>query len=165
MIDNIKTQDYEGSIGKWTRLIGIIGGVLLWAALAGTGRAADTKVLEGNPGRGGETMDLKPLLSQDRTTVVDFYSPYCLPCVQMAPLLDELAKRKPETAFVKLNINRSQVRGIDWKSPLTQQYRVKSVPYFMIFKPEGKLLAEGPEAQKIIIDWLQKAELLPKSGK
>ncbi len=165
MIDNIETRDYEGSMGKWTRLIGIIGGVLLWAALAGGGQAAESKVLDGNPGRGGETMDLKPLLSQDRTTVVDFYSPFCPPCVQLAPLMDELAKRKPETAFVKLNINRPQVQGIDWKSPLTQQYHLKSVPYFMIFKPEGKLVAEGPEAQKIIIDWLQKAELLPKSGK
>ncbi|RJR45989.1 MAG: thioredoxin [Deltaproteobacteria bacterium] len=165
MIDNLKTRDYEGSRGRWLRLIGIVGGVLLWAACAGGGLAAETKVLDGNPGRGGETLDLKPLLSRDHATVVDFYSPYCPPCVQVAPLLDELAKRKPETVFVKLNINRPQVRGIDWKSPLTQQYRLKSVPYFMIFKPEGKLAAEGPEAQKIIIDWLQKAELLPKSGK
>jgi len=118
-------------------------------------------VQDGNPGWTGETLDIKTLLRPGRTTVFDFYSPYCQPCVKMAPIMEKLAARKPEVAFVKLNINRKQVRGIDWRSPLAQQYRLKSVPYFMIFNPQGKLLAEGPEARKMIIDWLQKAGLAP----
>jgi hypothetical protein len=79
--------------------------------------------------------------------------------------MEKLAARMPEIAFVKLNINRPQVQGIDWRSPLAQQYRLKSVPYFMIFNPQGKVVAKGPEAQKMIKDWLQKAGLAPQAGK
>ncbi|MBI4644086.1 MAG: thioredoxin family protein [Deltaproteobacteria bacterium] len=150
---------------RWSWCVRIIGGALLWTILAGGCEASDPKVRNGNPGRGGETLDLKSLLSQGRTTAIDFYSPYCQPCVKMAPVLEKLAARMPEMAFVKLNINRPQVRGIDWRSPLAQQYRLKSVPYFMIFNPQGKLVAEGPEAQKMIKDWLQKAGLAPQAGK
>jgi thiol-disulfide isomerase/thioredoxin len=160
MIDKSKRGDYEKFMRKWSRFVRIIGGVLLWTILAGGCQLSGASpVLDGNPGRGGETLEIKTLLSQGRTTAVDFYSPYCQPCVQMAPVLEKLAARMPEIAFVKLNINRKEVRGIDWRSPLAQQYRLKSVPYFMIFDPRGRLVAEGPEAQKMIKDWLQKAGL------
>lgn len=159
MIDKSKRGDYEKFMRKWSRFVWIIGGVLLWAILTGGCQPSGPKVQDGNPGQGGETLDLKSLLSQGRTTAIDFYSPYCQPCLKMAPVMEKLAARMPEIAFFKLNINRKQVRGIDWSSPLAQQYRLKSVPYFMIFNPKGKLVAEGPEAQKMIMNWLQKAGL------
>jgi thiol-disulfide isomerase/thioredoxin len=120
---------------------------------------------DGNPGRGGETLEIKSLLSRDRTTIIDFYSPYCYPCVQMVPILEKLATRLPEVMFVRLNINRPEVKGIDWQSPLVQQYRIKSVPYFMIFNPQGELVAEGTAARQMLRGWLQKAGLVQQTGK
>lgn len=162
MIDKCQGCDYEGlrPLRSWTFLI--IAGALLWVFLAGGCQPSEPKVFNGNKGRGGETLEVKSLLRQDRTTVFDFYSPYCRPCLRLAPFLEKLAARKPEVAFVKLNINRPQVRGIDWRSPLSRQYGLKSVPFFMIFNPRGKLVAVGPEAKKKIQAWLQESGLLPR---
>lgn len=148
---------------RWSNLI--IGGALLWAVLAVGCQPSESKVRDGNPGRGGETLDIKSILSPNRTTVVDLFSPYCPPCVKIAPILEKLAARMPEVGFVKLNINRPQVRGIDWRSPLAQQFRLKSIPHFLIFDSRGKLVAEGPEAQKMIREWLQKTGLMPQARK
>jgi hypothetical protein len=71
----------------------------------------------------------------------------------------------PEVLFVRVNINRPEVRGIDWQSPLVQQYRIRSVPYFMIFNPRGKLVAEGPAAHRMIQEWLQKTGMRRQTGK
>ena len=163
MIDKNKRGDYEGSMHRWNWCILILGVVLLWTILAGGCLAAEPQVRDGNAGRGGETLEIKNLLDRSRTTVFDFSSPYCQPCVKLSPILEKLAVRMPEVAFVRLNINRPQVRGIDWRSPLSQQYRLHSVPYFMIFNPQGQVVAEGPEAQKMILEWLQKAGLAPQA--
>ncbi|MHB8066794.1 MAG: TlpA family protein disulfide reductase [Desulfobaccales bacterium] len=157
MIDKDKTQDYEGSRPGRYRSIWIIGAVLVWAFLGAGLYPAAAQVQDGNSGRGGETLEIRSLLSRDRTTAIDFYSPYCYPCMQMAPVMEKLAARMPEVQFVRLNINRPEVKGIDWQSPLVQQYHVKSVPYFMIFDPQGKVVAEGLAARQMIQGWLQKA--------
>jgi thiol-disulfide isomerase/thioredoxin len=139
-----------------------MGGILALILLGGGTLPALAQVKDGNPGRSGQTLDIKPLLAPNRATVFDFYSPYCPPCMVLAPLVEKLAARKPEVAFVKVNINRPDVKGIDWKSPLAQQYKIKSVPFFMVFNSQGKLAASGDEARKIVLDWLQKAGLLER---
>ncbi len=159
MIDKNKTRDYEGSRTGHHGCNWIIGAAVVWALLGVGAYPAAAQVQEGNSGRGGETLAIQSLLSRDRTTAIDFYSPYCYPCVKMAPLLEKLAARMPEVQFIRLNINRPAVRGIDWQSPLVQQYHIRSVPYFMIFDPRGKLVAEGPAAHRLIKGWLQKAGL------
>ena len=165
MIDKCKGGDYEGLRRRWRWSNLIIAGACLGAVLAMGCQPSKPKVLTGNPGRGGERLEVKSLLSKDRITVFDFYSPYCRPCLRLAPVLEKLAARLPEVAFVKLNINRPQVRGIDWRSPLARQYKLKSVPFFMIFNSRGKLVAAGPEAQKMIQEWLQKTGLAPRPRK
>ena len=164
MIDKSTRRDYERSRPRCNRFIRIIGAVLIWTLGIGV-YAAGAQVQEGNPGRGGEVLEIKSLLGRDRTTAIDFYSPYCYPCMQMAPVLEKLAARMPEVRFVRLNIDRPGVKGIDWKSPLVQQYRIKSVPYFMIFDPRGKLVAEGTAARQMISGWLQKSGVEQQTGK
>jgi len=118
-------------------------------------------VADANAGRGGETLDVKSLPTKGATTLIDFYSPYCPPCVQLAPIMEKLAAKRPDLAIQKVNINRPEVKGIDWLSPLAQQFRIRQVPYFMIFSPKGKLLAQGRDAKDQVIRWLQEAGLMP----
>lgn len=164
MIDKSAGGVYENPMRKIKKLSWISGGALAVIMLAAGLHPALAQVRDGNPGRSGQTLEIKPLLGQTRTTVFDFYSPYCPPCMQLAPLMEKLAAKRPEVTFVKVNINRPEVKGIDWKSPLAQQYGIKSVPCFMIFDSQGKLKAEGNEARKTVTDWLQKAGLLPPSN-
>lgn len=140
---------------------------LIFAVLLLQGPATAGEIQEANPGRGGEPLDIKTLAVPGRTTVIEFYSPYCpYHKKYAAPLLEQVAQRRPDLVIKMVNINRPGVRGIDFKSPLAQQYQIPSVSHFMILNPEGKLVAEGKAADH----WLQEArggerrEVIGKGG-
>jgi len=114
-------------------------------------------VEEANAGREGEIFDIKSLVVPGRVTLIDFHSPYCPPCRFLAPLLEQLAQRRADLVVKKLNINRPGFAGIDWKSPLAQQYQLRSVPHFFIFNPQGKLVARGQAAMQQLESWLKEA--------
>ena len=103
----------------------------------------------------GEEINLEDYLVAGKTTVFDFYSDYCPPCRALAPYLEMLHKTHGEVAVVIVEINRSGVRGIDWKSPVAREYELSFIPYFRIYDAEGKLVADGEEARKKIVDWLK----------
>ena len=91
---------------------------LLWGLV---GQSYAGAVQEANAGRDGQTIDLKKLPVQGKITVVDFFSQYCPPCMQLAPLLEQLAQKRSDLAIKKVNIQRPEVSGkIDWQSPLAQ---------------------------------------------
>jgi len=127
----------------------------LFASGAWAGALADA-----NPNNPGETLDINSLLVRGKTTVIDFHSPFCPPCVKLAPLMAKLAKKRPDLAIIKVNINRPGVNGIDWRSPLAQQYQIRRVPFFMIFDSQGQPVAQGREATETVGGWLQEAGLL-----
>ena len=132
---------------------------LLVLALISSGAWAGA-VPEANAGNPGQTLDVKSLLVKGKTTLIDFYSPFCPPCVQLAPIMARLAAKRPDLAIKKVNINRPEVKGIDWRSPLAQQYQIRQVPYFMVFSPQGKLVAQGREAAETVGRWLKEAGLM-----
>lgn len=102
----------------------------------------------------GQKVDLTEHVVPGKTTIFDFTSNYCPPCRRIAPMLDALHERRDDIAVVAVDINRPQVKGIDWDSPVAKQYRIRSVPQFKIFGPDGKLQAEGDEASKLVMGWL-----------
>ena len=64
------------------------------------------------------------------TVVVDFFAEWCMPCVMMAPVIEELSdKFKGKIDFVKVNI--------DENSGLAEKYGVMSIPTLVVFK-DGK---------------------------
>jgi thioredoxin-like negative regulator of GroEL len=137
----------------------LVAATLLSLALASSGAWAGA-VADANPSNPGQTLDVNSLVVQGKTTLVDFHSPFCPPCVQLAPLLKRLAAKRPDLAIKKVDINRPEVRGIDWRSPLAQQYQIRQVPYFMIFSPQGQPVAQGREASETVERWLKEAGLI-----
>lgn len=131
---------------------------LLALALCSSGAWAGA-VADVNPNNPGETLEINSLIVKGKTTVIDFYSPFCPPCVRLAPLMAKLAKKRPDLAIKKVDINRKGANGIDWRSPLAQQYGIRQVPFFMIFNPQGKLVAQGGGATETVLGWLQEAGL------
>jgi thiol-disulfide isomerase/thioredoxin len=113
-----------------------------------------------NGARPGERLSADSFVVPGKTTIFDFYSKYCGPCVQIAPFLDELAKRNSGIVVRKVDINRRGVRGIDWASPVARQYGLQSIPHFKIYGADGKLQSEGDPAFQLILGWFKEAGLM-----
>jgi thiol-disulfide isomerase/thioredoxin len=103
----------------------------------------------------GQEIDIKGFVRTGQTTIFDFYSEYCPPCRRISPLLKQLDQKRHDIVVQKVDINRPGVRGIDWTSPLTRQYKLSSVPHFKIYDASGKLKLEGQDAYSEILKMLK----------
>jgi len=105
----------------------------------------------------GQPIKLDDYLSPGKTVIFDFYSDFCGPCVAVAPTLEKLHAKRADIVVVKVDINRPGVKGIDWQSPVTKQFGLRSIPHFKVYGPDGKLLAEdGPnssKARQMVMAW------------
>jgi len=90
----------------------------------------------------GQTVSLADYVVPGKTTIFDFTSKYCGPCQAYNEPLLALHQQRADVAVVKVDINRPDAKGIDWKSPVAQQYEMNSIPHFKIYGPDGKLVAE-----------------------
>lgn len=106
----------------------------------------------------GEPIELTDYLVPGQHVIFDFFSEYCGPCMQFAPLLEKLATERADIVLVSVNINRPEVREIDWESPVARQYNLRSIPHFKIYGPDGEMVAEGDEARAMIVQWLGELE-------
>jgi len=65
------------------------------------------------------------VLKADTPVMIDFYADWCGPCKMMAPVFAEVATENPQVKFCKLNI--------DEVMELAQQYKVMTIPTFILF--------------------------------
>ncbi|HEY1371086.1 MAG TPA: thioredoxin [Candidatus Binatia bacterium] len=76
------------------------------------------------------------VLRSERAVLVDFWAPWCSPCLRMAPVFDAAAARHAgSAAFFKVNI--------DDNPALIGRYGIQSIPTLVLFK-------DGVEKERLI---------------
>lgn len=66
------------------------------------------------------------VISAPGVVLVDFWADWCVPCKQLAPIIDEIAAEFPQVKVVKVNIEE--------ESDLVQSMNVMSVPTLVVLK-------------------------------
>ena len=67
------------------------------------------------------------MINAGTKVLVDYYAPWCAPCIKLKPMLEELAKEYDGKATIgKLNV--------DDNRDVAAQYGIMSIPTLLIFK-------------------------------
>jgi len=78
----------------------------------------------------------KEVLQSNIPVLVDFWAPWCQPCLMMAPALDELSgELEGKIKIGKINTE------IPEHQNLAIQYQIQSIPNMKLFK-DGKIIKE-----------------------
>lgn len=88
------------------------------------------------------------LASSKNIVVIDFFAEWCMPCVMMSPVIEEISERFKNVKFAKINI--------DENSSLASKFKVMSIPTLIIFK-------NGKEVERMIGS--QQAEVIEEKLK
>lgn len=140
---------------KTLRLLGIALAVVSAGFSSAFAEASRVKSAKPEHIAHGSEVKITDYLVPGKTMVFDFTSDFCPPCRAIAPKLDALHEAREDIVVVKVDINRPGHKGIDWKSPVAQQYGMQSIPNFKVYGPDGKLVAEGKKASSLVYSWLE----------
>lgn len=85
--------------------------------------------------------DFDKVVASEKLVFVDFYAPWCLPCKQMMPMIDELKDEyKGKVAVVKVNADAS--------SELFRKINAGTVPYLVLYKNGIPVFSKSGKVEK-----------------
>lgn len=114
-----------------------------------------TNYLPLNADKPGKFVNVQNYLVPGKYTIVHYFSPYDGVSSNLEPRLVQLTQIRTDIAVRTVNINRPEVQGIDWQSPVLENARIQKLPYFQIYDPAQSLRAQARPAYEQVSQWVQ----------
>ena len=87
------------------------------------------------------------VMNSERKVLLDFWAPWCGPCRMVVPLVEEIAKERPDIKVGKINV--------DENPELAKQFGVFSIPTLVVME-NGRIVRQeqGARPKKAILSML-----------
>jgi len=72
------------------------------------------------------TKNFNETLDSDGIVIIDFWAPWCGPCIQFSPIFEKVSDTYPDVIFGKVNTEEQQAIGT--------QYGITSIPTIMVLR-------------------------------
>jgi thioredoxin 1 len=67
--------------------------------------------------------------------IIDFWAQWCGPCLQFAPIFEDVAEQNPDVVFAKVNTDNEQA--------LAGHFQIQSIPTLVVIKEQIVVFAEA----------------------
>lgn len=92
----------------------------------------------------------KEVLKSDIPVIVDFWAPWCAPCVKLSVLMETISHEYQDIKFVKMNIDKNQ--------QLAQSFGVRSIPTLISYKNGNMVnVLNGLATENLIREFVRSA--------
>lgn len=84
------------------------------------------------------------ILKSSKKLFVDFWAPWCVPCVRMNPVVEKLADRHSSITFAKINVD------VGANQEIANRFHISSIPAYVMFNdstPASSKIGATTEAE------------------
>lgn len=72
------------------------------------------------------TKNFNETLDSNEIVIIDFWAPWCGPCIQFGPIFEKVSEQYPDVVFAKVNTEEQTAIGT--------QYGITSIPTIMVVR-------------------------------
>ena len=81
---------------------------------------------------------LSEVMSSEKKVLLDFWAPWCAPCRMVVPMVEEIAKERPDIKVGKINV--------DENPELSSRFGIMSIPTLVVME-NGKIINQAMGAR------------------